>query len=300
MKLKMMTSATIVPTSLAATLLTVGCLGDAPEMKTPDTNEVTATTAQQLGGGGAVTVYDDSQYLGYAQSLGIGYYDWGQIHNDTISSLRVPAGMTAVLYSDTHFLGQYAVVTQDMPWIGDEWNDQVSSIIVTQPSRWNCFTRDGRYRGTIDVFWSTENDPPSAAAACDQALSDCINNPGLCTASGTGIAPTACDVTSQIDGCSIPIDDGGFREIFRDACNAHDACYHAPWDTLGGDGFDTCNTNFWNDMNSICDAGPWYNWINCRLEASVWADAMNFYPGRSSFWNSFQSDQAWVRNNCLQ
>lgn len=40
-----------------------------------------------------VVVYDDSQYRGFAQTLDVGKYDWGQIHNDTISSLKVPAGM---------------------------------------------------------------------------------------------------------------------------------------------------------------------------------------------------------------
>ncbi len=31
-----------------------------------------------------VVVYDDSQHLGFAQTLDIGNYNWGQIHNHTI------------------------------------------------------------------------------------------------------------------------------------------------------------------------------------------------------------------------
>jgi len=36
---------------------------------------------------GYVVIYDDSQYCGASQALGVGQYDWGQIKNDTISSV---------------------------------------------------------------------------------------------------------------------------------------------------------------------------------------------------------------------
>jgi hypothetical protein len=80
--------------------------------------------------GGVVVVYDDSQYRGYRQELGAGSYGWGQIHNDTISSLRVPAGMSVTLYTDTHFQGRSKTFTKDTPYVGDDFNDQTSSIVV--------------------------------------------------------------------------------------------------------------------------------------------------------------------------
>ncbi len=77
-----------------------------------------------------VVVYDDSQYRGFAQNLDVGKYDWGQIHNDTISSLKVPAQMKVTLYSDIHFGGKSKTFTQDTPYVGDDFNDITSSIIV--------------------------------------------------------------------------------------------------------------------------------------------------------------------------
>lgn len=78
-----------------------------------------------------VIVYDDSQYQGLAQTLDLGNYDWGQIHNDTISSLRVPDGMMVTLYDDTHFGGRSKTFTQDTVYVGDDFNDITSSIVVT-------------------------------------------------------------------------------------------------------------------------------------------------------------------------
>lgn len=89
-----------------------------------------ASVYPKQSGAGVVVVYDDSQYSGYAQELKVGRYDWGQIHNDTISSLKVPPGMKVTLYFDIHFQGKSTTFTQDTPYVGDEFNDQTSSILV--------------------------------------------------------------------------------------------------------------------------------------------------------------------------
>lgn len=83
---------------------------------------------------GNVVVYDDSQYRGASQALGIGQYDWGQIKNDSISSLKVPTGMKVTLYSDTRFGGKSKMFTADTPYVGDDFNDITSSIIIES---WN-------------------------------------------------------------------------------------------------------------------------------------------------------------------
>jgi Dyp-type peroxidase family len=86
---------------------------------------------------GEVIVYEDSEYQGSTQNLDIGRYDFGQIQDDSISSLRVPAGIKVTLYSDPGFSGASKTFTQDTPYVGDDFNDQTSSIIVSlisQPS----------------------------------------------------------------------------------------------------------------------------------------------------------------------
>jgi hypothetical protein len=95
-----------------------------PTRPLPTTGNVVVST------GNDVVVYDDSQYQGYGQVLPVGRYDWGHIHNDTISSLKVPAGRKVILYSDTRFSGKSKTFTQDAPYVGDDMNDQTSSIIV--------------------------------------------------------------------------------------------------------------------------------------------------------------------------
>jgi uncharacterized protein YkwD len=65
----------------------------------------------------------------------------GQIHNDTISSLKVPAGMKVTLYSDIHFQGKSKAFTQDTPYVGDDFNDIASSVIVENGNSSNVVSR---------------------------------------------------------------------------------------------------------------------------------------------------------------
>jgi hypothetical protein len=86
---------------------------------------------------GEVIVYEDSEYRGATQNLDIGSYDFGQIQDDSISSLRVPAGITVTLYTDPGFSGTSKTFTQDTPYVGDDFNDRTSSLVVSsigQPS----------------------------------------------------------------------------------------------------------------------------------------------------------------------
>lgn len=77
------------------------------------------------------TFYTDSWYKGQAIRLTKGVYDWGSIPNDAISSLRVPENYTVALFKDTHFKGESKVFGQgDYPYVGDDFNDQTSSINI--------------------------------------------------------------------------------------------------------------------------------------------------------------------------
>ena len=47
-----------------------------------------------------------------------------------MSSIRVERGYLVVLYENADFKGAYTNVKADMPYIGNAWNDRVSSIEV--------------------------------------------------------------------------------------------------------------------------------------------------------------------------
>jgi hypothetical protein len=83
-------------------------------------------------GGAVVTVYEDANFLGNSASLGVGRYDLEQlgIANDSLSSLRVPIGMAVTLYEDWDFGGRSMTFAQDAIYVGDDFNDITSSIIV--------------------------------------------------------------------------------------------------------------------------------------------------------------------------
>ena len=75
-------------------------------------------------------VYVDSEYQGFGRALAPGQYDWGQIHNDVISSIKIPAGRKVIVYSDVNFSGETKTFTADTPYVGDDFNDQISSIVI--------------------------------------------------------------------------------------------------------------------------------------------------------------------------
>jgi hypothetical protein len=106
---------------------------DAPSM-TAITHEAWVRQPTTVINNRVVRVYVDSDFQGAGAALGVGRYDWGQlgISNDSLSSLRVPAGLTATLYEDVHFSGRSKVFTQDASYVGDDFNDITSSIIVAE------------------------------------------------------------------------------------------------------------------------------------------------------------------------
>jgi hypothetical protein len=137
--------------------------------------------------GGDVMVCDDSQFRGFCQHLVPGRYDWGSIHNDTISSIAVPDGFTVQIFKDTHFQGDSAVFTSPSAWVGDIFNDNISSIVVLGPSpqpssrqsQWSCFL-NGRGTGGVSISWG--HTAGAATWACNNWVSQCGNAPQGCTA----------------------------------------------------------------------------------------------------------------------
>ena len=79
------------------------------------------------------TFYYHCWYDGPSVSLGRGNYDMHQIGlpNDSISSLRVPAGLTVVLYQHAGFQGRSLRVMSDkICLVNDGFNDETSSIRI--------------------------------------------------------------------------------------------------------------------------------------------------------------------------
>lgn len=84
---------------------------------------------------GVTTLYEHSNYGGWAVSLEEGLYDYKDILakgivNDQISSLRVSDGYKVTIYDDEGFKGKSKEFTSDASYVGDEMNDKTSSIKI--------------------------------------------------------------------------------------------------------------------------------------------------------------------------
>lgn len=86
-----------------------------------------------------VRFYGDSNYQGDASYLGVGSYDVSDlgargINNDWISTIQIPSGYTVTVYEHGGYQGASAVYTSDVIfWNEEQWNDQISSVVITQP-----------------------------------------------------------------------------------------------------------------------------------------------------------------------
>lgn len=80
----------------------------------------------------AAIIYQHSNYQGKSKPLLPGKYDVNDlaIGNDTLSSLKVPNGWTVTLYRHHHFTGDTRVFKSNTPFVGADFNDQTSSIVV--------------------------------------------------------------------------------------------------------------------------------------------------------------------------
>ncbi|PYG87227.1 beta/gamma crystallin [Ruminiclostridium sufflavum DSM 19573] len=79
-----------------------------------------------------VTVYEHANYGGRSQSLPVGRYNLSQltIGNDIISSVKIPAGLIVTAYEHIDFKGKAKVFTEDSSYVGNDFNDKISSIVV--------------------------------------------------------------------------------------------------------------------------------------------------------------------------
>lgn len=79
-----------------------------------------------------VVVYSDENFSGDSQILFQGRYDVEEltVGAAAISSLRIPPGWTVTLYGTAGFQGRSKTFTADTPYVGNDFNDMTSSIVV--------------------------------------------------------------------------------------------------------------------------------------------------------------------------
>ena len=81
-----------------------------------------------------VTVYEHGDYRGRSQVLKEGRHDVQTLNsgvgNDRISSIKVDKGYRATLFEHGNFGGRKKVFTSDTSYVGNDFNDKTSGIIV--------------------------------------------------------------------------------------------------------------------------------------------------------------------------
>ena len=84
----------------------------------------------------AAEFFVDQNFAGQSVALPSGAYDIehveGSVGNDTISSIRVASGYQVTVYTDSGFAGQSKTFTADTAYVGDDFNDAISSFQVNE------------------------------------------------------------------------------------------------------------------------------------------------------------------------
>ena len=83
----------------------------------------------------AVTLYTDASYKGKAVTLSEGQYNLSRmglynLKDNDMSSLKVTPGFKVTIYEDENFNGKSKSYTASESFVGEEWNDKMSSLKV--------------------------------------------------------------------------------------------------------------------------------------------------------------------------
>ncbi|EPX62627.1 hypothetical protein D187_008815 [Cystobacter fuscus DSM 2262] len=81
-------------------------------------------------------IHTDANFGGGAQALAPGVYNQGAfgLGDNTVSSLTVPPGWTVTLYEHPNFYGRRKTFTSNTAYVGDDFENITSAIIVQGPS----------------------------------------------------------------------------------------------------------------------------------------------------------------------
>ena len=123
------------------------------------------------------TAYVDSNYSGGYQQFFIGDYPdlkkFGM--NDKISSIKVEPGYRVTAYIDTGYGGAFKYFEGDVPYVGEQFNDEISSLKVAKATQ-DTLVRATVYRGvnfTNNELLLFEGNVPNLGA---YGMNDCIRS----------------------------------------------------------------------------------------------------------------------------
>ncbi|MCH2191866.1 MAG: beta/gamma crystallin family protein, partial [Gammaproteobacteria bacterium] len=85
-----------------------------------------------------ISIYEHCDFRGERRDIGVG--DFASMRelnfgNDSISSIRVPRELEAIIYEHDRFKGDYTRVDRDVRCFDKTWNDEVSSLRVVNHPR---------------------------------------------------------------------------------------------------------------------------------------------------------------------
>ncbi len=87
---------------------------------------------------GKAQLFVDRDYGGDSVILDEGIYNigdsTGKVGDDTVSSLTVAPGYSVVAYLDRDLTGEKVIFTANTPYVGDQYNDRISSVSVKATS----------------------------------------------------------------------------------------------------------------------------------------------------------------------
>lgn len=129
---------------------------------------------------GVVYIYQDINYGGRVTALNEGRYNRAALEakgfrNDDLSSLKVQNGYEAVLYADDNFQGASRTITADTSWIGADFNDVMSSIIVRKK------TVPTTAKPTVPVTQAPTTKAPSVDTSIAKPFGMVVSNPSAGT-----------------------------------------------------------------------------------------------------------------------
>lgn len=111
---------------------------------------ITASYAQE----GRVCIYEHPNYKGWEQCFTEDQANFKYLGiNDEVSSLRIFGGIQVKLYQNAHYQGMGYLYTENIPWVGDEVNDQFSSLqIISSVQNQVCLYEHPNYQGIERCF----------------------------------------------------------------------------------------------------------------------------------------------------
>lgn len=94
---------------------------------------------------GGVTLFEHANYAGGSKRLPVGDYPDPTtmgFPNDTLSSLKVSPGFSVTLYQHSNYGGASKTYTSDSSYVGNDFNDQASSMKVVRSAGTTCTSSD--------------------------------------------------------------------------------------------------------------------------------------------------------------